>query len=388
MRQRFRFYPTVEQAKTLAGVFGACRWIYNTMLRMRTDAYANGGRISYNDSAAILTKLRHAPETKWLEDISVVPTQQALRHLQTAFKKFYEGNTGYPIFKKKRNKQTAEYTVSAFRYTDGVLSVSRLGKLHVRWSRKFASSPTTITITKCASGRYYVTLVLDEIVEHLPKTNAEIGIDLGINRLATFSNGEHIPNPQHLKSKLKKLARLQRVIYRRKVGSGRREKARLSAAKLQEKISDTRDDYLQKMTTDIVQRFDFISVEDLNVAGMVRNHKLARSIADAGFSPFVRMLEYKCDWYGKEFVKIGMFFPSSKRCFSCGYIMETLPLSVREWDCPECNSHHDRDENAARNILAAGHAVIAQGEKVRPVRAKARKGISRRTVNQLEQVTA
>jgi putative transposase len=386
MRQRFRFYPTPAQASRLAQVFGSCRWAYNTMLRIRTDAYAKGERINYVRSSAIFTELRHATETKWLEEVSSVPTQQSLRHLQVAFQSFFDKRGKYPSFKKKRGKQAAEYTVSGFKYKDGNLSVSQLGKLDVRWSRKFASSPTTVTITKSPAGRYYVTLVLDEVVEHLPKANAEVGIDLGINRLATLSTGERIPNPQHLKSKLKKLARLQRIMSRRKKGSGRKERARIAVAKMQEYIADSRNDYLNKVTTDLVRRFDLIATEDLNVRGMVKNHRLARSISDASFGYFVRMLEYKCEWYGKELVKIDRFFPSSKRCFDCGHIVESLSLSIREWTCPKCGVIHDRDENAAHNILAVGQTVSAQGGRVRRKETSVSKRGVRRTVNQLEHV--
>jgi len=368
----------------LARVFGSCRWAYNTMLRLRTDAYARGEKINYVRSSALFTKLRHAPETKWLEEVSSVPTQQALRHLQAAFQAFFEKRARYPTFKKKCGKQAAEYTASGFKYKNGILSVAQLGKIDVRWSKTFSSSPTTVTITKSPAGRYYVTLVLDEVVKPLPKTNASVGIDLGINRLATLSTGEQIPNPQHLKRKIKKLARLQRIHARRKKGSGRRERARIAVAKLQEAIADSRNDYLQKVTTSLVRRFDFIATEDLNVRGMVKNHHVARSISDASFGSFVQMLEYKCEWYGKMLVKIDRFFPSSKRCFDCGHIVESLPLSVREWTCPVCGVIHDRDENAARNIQAVGHTVIAQGENRRPKRAPARKGVSRRAVNQLE----
>ena len=386
MRQRFRFYPTREQASMLARIFGSCRWAYNTMLRMRTDAHANGEKINYVRSSAIFTELRHAPETKWLEEVSSVPTQQALRHLQSAFQAFFDKRAKYPAFKKKRDKQAAEYTVSAFKYKDGILSIAQLGNLHVRWSKKFSSSPTTVTITKSPAGRYYVTLVLDEVVEHLTETHAEVGIDLGINRLATLSTGERIPNPQHLKIKQKKVARLQRVMARRKKGSGRRERARIAVAKLQESIADSRNDYLQKVTTDLVRRFDLIATEDLNVRGMVRNHRLSRSISDASFGSFIRMLQYKCEWYGRTLVKIDRFFPSSKRCFNCGYIAESLPLSIREWTCPECWDSHDRDENAAQNILAVGRTVFAQGGQVRRKETLVSKRIVRRTVNQLEHV--
>jgi putative transposase len=388
MHLRFRFYPTIKQAAMLAKVFGACRWTYNTMLRIRTDSYAKGVTINYVRSAKMFTEMRHAPETNWLEGISSVPPQQALRHLQNAFQRFFDKKNGYPKFKTKNSRQSAEYTASGFTFRNGVLSVAQLGPIDVRWSRKFSSSPTTVTITKHPSGRYYATLVLDEVVEHLPKTDAAVGIDLGINRLATLSNGERIPNPRHLRKQFVKLARLQKRYARRKNGSGRKQRTQQAIAVVYEKIANSRRDYLHKATTEIVRNFDFVAVEDLNVKGMLHNRCVSLALSDVGMAGFVKMLGYKCEWYGKTFVMVDRFFPSSKRCSSCGYIAESMPLREREWVCPECGVTHDRDENAAHNILAAGHAVAAQGERVRPVRALARKGISRRTVNQVEQGTA
>jgi len=358
------------------------------MLRIRTDSYAKGVTINYVRSAKMFTEMRHAPETNWLEGISSVPPQQALRHLQNAFQRFFDKKNGYPKFKTKNSRQSAEYTASGFTFRNGVLSVAQLGPIDVRWSRKFSSSPTTVTITKHPSGRYYATLVLDEVVEHLPKTDAAVGIDLGINRLATLSNGERIPNPRHLRKQFVKLARLQKRYARRKNGSGRKQRTQQAIAVVYEKIANSRRDYLHKATTEIVRNFDFVAVEDLNVKGMLHNRCVSLALSDVGMAGFVKMLGYKCEWYGKTFVMVDRFFPSSKRCSSCGYIAESMPLREREWVCPECGVTHDRDENAAHNILAAGHAVAAQGERVRPVRALARKGISRRTVNQVEQGTA
>ena len=287
-------------------------------------------------------------------------------------------------------KSSATYVSSAFKWDAGNrnLALAKIGRLNVRWSRTFKSVPTTVTVEKDAAGRYFVCLVLDEGVEPLPKTGESIGVDLGINRLATLSNGERIHNPKHTNTYSRKLARAQRVLARRKKGSHRRNDQRLIVAKIQAKIADTRTDYLHKVTTDLVRRFDTIAIENLNVRGMVKNHSLAKALSDASFGVFGQMLTYKCDWYGKARVRVDRFFPSSKRCSSCGHIVERLPLEIRDWVCPECSAAHDRDENAARNILAAGHAdnQNAQGGRVRPAKAKASKGSVRRTVNRSKKV--
>jgi putative transposase len=358
--------------------------VYNWALRLRTDSYRAGKTISYCVSSSALTKLKETTDHAWLNEVSCVPTQQALRHLQTAYRNFFDKRSAYPSFKKKRDRQAAEYTKSAFKWDadSRTLAVAQLGKLKIRWSRTFASAPSTVTITKDAAGRYFVTLVLDEKIAKFPKTGAVVGIDLGISRLATLSTGERIPNPQHLRAEQRRLVRAQRVLARRVKGSGRRERARLRVAKIQAHIADARTDYLHKVTTDIVRRFDVICLEDLNVRGMVRNHSLARSLSDSALSRFRRFVEYKCEWYGKERKLVDRFFPSSKRCHDCGHIVESLPLSVREWDCPECQAHHDRDANAALNILTAGHAVTARGGRGSRARGTLRTRSVRRTVNQ------
>jgi putative transposase len=227
-------------------------------------------------------------------------------------------------------------------------------------------------------------LVLDEKIATLPKTGAAVGIDLGINRLATLSTGERIPNPKHLSKRTKQLARAQRVLARRKKGSSRRAKQVLKVARIHARIADSRADYLNKVTTDLVRRFDVICMEDLNVRGMVRNHCLARSLSDASFGAFRSMVEYKCGWYGKELKLVDRFFPSSKRCSACGHVVESLPLDIRQWTCPECGASHDRDENAACNILmaAGGQPVTtARGAGARPRKATASRGIPRRSAN-------
>lgn len=389
VRYRFRFYPAPAQKQSLARTFGACRYVYNQALRLRTDSYKAGKTINYHQSSAALTKLKAQEDHVWLNEISCVPVQQSLRHLQTAYRNFFEKRNGYPSFKKKTGKQAAEYTKSAFKWDaeNRNLSLSKIGRLDVHWSRTFKSSPTTVTITKDRAGRYFATLALDEKITSLTKTGEAIGVDLGVSRLATLSTGERIPNPKHLSKRTKQLARAQRVLARRKKGSNRRHRQVLKVARIHARIADSRKDYLDKVTTDLVRRFDVICLEDLNVQGMVRNHCLARSLSDASLGEFRRMIEYKCAWYGKAVKFVDRFFPSSKRCWDCGYVMESLPLNIREWNCPECRVLHDRDENAARNIKqAAGLAVTAQGARVRPRGASAFRGVSRRTVNRLEHI--
>ena len=386
LRYRFRFYPTDEQAKSLVHVFGCCRYVYNFALRLRADSYQVGKTLNYNASSAALTALKSDKDHSWLNDVSCVPLQQALRHLQTAFKHFFKKRAAYPAFKKKRSKQSAEYTRSAFKWNaeSRTLTVAKLGKLKIRWSRTFTSNPTTVTITKDTIGRYFVTFSLDELIEPMTETGESVGVDLGVAQLATLSTGERIQNPRHFNKWQHRLARAQRVLSRRQKGSKRREKARLRAAKIQAHIADARRDYLHKVTTSLVRRFDAIYMEDLNVRGMVRNSRLARSLSDASFFQFRQMVAYKCDWYGKKLKLVDRFFPSSKRCHICGHVIEALPLSVREWCCPECNTRHDRDENAAHNILTAGHAAVnARGGTVRPDKAAALTGKSRRTANHL-----
>lgn len=382
VRYRYRFYPTTPQAAELARVFGSCRYVWNWALRLRTDRYFNDGvSIGYVASSALLTALKRTPEHAWLNDTSSVPPQQALRHLQTAFVNFFEKRTGYPSFKRKDGKQAAEYSRSAFKWKAGTLSLSGLGCLKVRWSRAFTSAPSTVTVTKDTAGRYFVTLVLDETPERLPPVHRAVGIDLGLTTLATLSTGETIANPRPLVAAQSRLAKAQRDLARKRKGSVRRAVAKLKVAKLHARVVDTRADFLHKVTTDLVRRFDVIAIEDLHVRGMTKNHRLARSLQDASFSTFRRMLEYKCQWYGRELRLVDRFYPSSKRCSQCGYILASLPLACRSWTCPECDTCHDRDLNAAHNILAAGQAVTARGETVRPARKTSRVGTSRRSAN-------
>lgn len=368
IRYTYRIYPTKQQILHLEKVFGCCRYVYNRALSVRKEAWEERKEsVSYNKTSALLTSWKRDPETVWLNEVSCVPTQQALRHLQTAFTNFFRKQNDYPVFKKKRDKQSAEYTQRAFKWNsiNKCLTVSGIGKLNVKWSRDFKSYPTTVTITKSPSGKYFVSLVLDEDIKPLPKTGETIGIDLGINNLASLSDGTKIDNPKFLSVKMKKLKKQQRILSRRQKGSERWNRQRLKVARLHEAIANSRKDYLDKLTTGLVRDFDTIAIEDLAVSNMVKNRKLSRAISEIGFYSFRQMLAYKCDWYGKELVVIDRFYPSTKLCNICGFKNQSLTLADREWICPECGAEHDRDHNAAINILAAGHAVKARGENVR-----------------------
>ncbi len=311
--------------------------------------------MNYKVVSAAWTQHKKSSDSAFLKETSSVPQQQALRHLQTAFDRFFSKVSKYPKFKKKKSAQSATYANTAFEWKAGCsndLRVFKLGRLKIKWSRKFTSAPTTVTITKDCSDRYFVTLCLDEPKpKELKKTKKKIGIDLGIARLATLSNGERVANPRHTMKYADKLAKAQRVLSRRVEGGSRWNRQRLKVAKCHAKIVDCRKDYLDKLTIDLIKRFDVLAIEDLNVRSMVKNHNFAKHVSCASFGQFRLMLEYKAAWYGKEIRVADRFFPSSKRCSSCGFIHDKMPLDVREFKCVSCGVKHDRDENAAKNIL-------------------------------------
>ena len=368
---RFRFYPTPEQEVILAQTFGCVRFVYNHMLRLRSEAWEQRQeRMGYHDTSAALTLLKKQPEYPWLNDVSSVPLQQALRHLQTAFGNFFAKRGRYPQFKRKSGRQSAEYTASAFRWDGQVLKLAKMdAPLDVRWSRQIpqGAKVTTVTVSKDAAGRYFVSLLCDDVVCAKPEAPSQVGIDLGLTHFAILSDGEKIPALNAFRKHEKKMAKLQRKLAKKKKGSKNRTKARLKVAKLHAKIADIRKDFTHKLSTRLIHENQVIAIETLAVSNMKKNRKLAKSIGDAGWAEFVRQLEYKARWYGRELVKIDRWHPSSKRCSDCGYTAEKMPLNVRQWTCPDCGSSHDRDVNAARNVLAAGLAVSARGEAVSPV---------------------
>jgi putative transposase len=353
---------------------GCTRLVYNRALVARTEAwYEKQERVGYAETSAMLTLWKQEEELQFLNEVSCVPLQQGLRHLQTAFTNFFAGRTQYPTFKKKQNGGSAEFTKSAFKFKDSQVFLAKsLEPLAIRWSRTLpkGAEPSTITVKLSPSGRWTVSLLVDVEIKPLPGSPNQIGIDLGLTSLVALSSGEHVANPKGFKAKRQKLRKAQKALSRKQKGSNNRYKARLKVARVHETISDARKDFLHKLTTRLVRENQTIAIEDLAVKNMLKNRKLSLSISDASWGELVRQLTYKCDWYGRTLIKIDRWFPSSKRCGNCGYIVEKLTLNIRAWDCPQCGTHHDRDLNAAKNILAAGLAVSVCGASVRPEQRK------------------
>ncbi|MEH2361363.1 RNA-guided endonuclease InsQ/TnpB family protein [Nostoc sp.] len=369
---KYRFYPTPEQENLLRRTMGCTRLVYNRALAARTQAwYEHSRRVGYIETSGMLTSWKKQEDLQFLNEVSSVPLQQGLRHLQTAFSNFFAGRAKYPNFKKKHNGGNAEFTSSAFRFRDGQVFLAKTSEsLAIRWSRQLPQGvePSTISVKLSPSGRWTVSLLVDIEIQRLPESSKQVGVDLGISSLVVLSSGEKIANPKGFKAKKAKLRKAQKSLSRKQKGSNNRHKACLVVAKIHAEISDARNDFLHKLTTRLVRENQTIAVEDLAVKNMLKNELLALAISDASWGELVRQFEYKCDWYGRNFVKIDRWFPSSKRCGNCGHIVDKLPLNAREWNCPNCGTHHDRDINASRNILAAGLAVAVCGANIRPDR--------------------
>ncbi|GGW67701.1 RNA-guided endonuclease InsQ/TnpB family protein [Vreelandella hamiltonii] len=363
---KYRFYPTPEQATLLARTFGCVRFVWNAVLRYRTDAfYQRQEKIGYTDASAFLTQLKKQPDTAFLAEVSSVPLQQCLRHQQTAFKNFFAKRARYPSFKSKKHRQSATFASSAFSYRDGKITLAKCSEpLSIRWSRELPSAPGTVTVSKDAAGRYFISCLCKVDTDALPITPKMVGIDLGLKDLFVTSDGMRVNNPRHTARYARKLARAQRQLSRKRKGSNNRARARLKVAKCYAKIADTRLDRLHKLTRQIVNENQVIAAESLQVKNMVKNPHLSNAISDVGWGELVRQLDYKAAWAGRQFVQIDRWYPSSKRCHGCGFVMESLPLNIRMWDCPGCGTEGiDRDLNAARNILQAGTALLAGAER-------------------------
>lgn len=366
---RYRFDPTPQQETLLRRTFGCVRLVYNRALNERSEAWATGKKSLTNAKQdRALTAWKKTPELLFLNEVSSVPLQQALRHLQTAYSNFFAKRARYPKFKRRHDGQSATFTRSAFRMIDGELWLAKMdAPLQIVWSRPLPEgvTPSTVTVSLDAAGRWHVSLLCEDArIKPLPKINAAVGVDVGLEALATLSTGERIANPRHGKKQLERQARLARALSRKKKGSKNRAKAKLRLARLHARVADRRRDHLHKLSTRLVRENQAIVVEDLNVRGMLRNHCLARSIGDASWGELTQQLEYKCTWYGRELVRVDRFFPSSKTCSACGHVLESLSLKVRRWTCPRCSAEHQRDHNAAKNLLAAGLAVDACGAGV------------------------
>ena len=363
---QFRFYPDQQQENLLARTFGCVRFVYNSILRYRTDAYHQAQtKVNYSGANAKLTEIKQLPEFAFLNDVSSVPLQQCLRNQQTAFKNFFAGRAQYPAFKSKKHRQSAEFTYRAFTFKNGELKLAKCDKpLNIQWSRQLPSAPTTITVSKDHAGRYFVSCLCEFEPMLLPVTDKKVGIDVGIKDLFVTSDGFKSGNPCHTAKYAAKLAKYQRRLAKKKLGSKNRLKAKRKVARIHAKIADCRMDNLHQLSRKLINENQVVCAENLAVKNLIKNPTLAKHIADASWGEFTRQLEYKANWTGRTYVEIDRFFPSSKRCACCGFVSESMPLDVRSWECSECSVTHDRDVNAAVNILAAGLAVLAFGENV------------------------
>jgi putative transposase len=369
---RCRAYPHQAQQAVLNRTFGCVRVVWNRTLAARRRLWdAEGKGLSYAASDAALTQIKKSPGLAFLNEVSSVPLQQALRHQHQAFSAFFGKRARYPRFKSRRARQSAHYTRSAFAMRGGVLRLAKIdGPLRFVWSWPDLDvtglEPTMVTVSREPDGRWYVTFAIDgEPPGQLQRTGHAVGVDLGVQHFAVTSNGDRIANPRHLERKASNLARYQRRLTRCRKGSANRAKARAKVARAHRKVRSARRDFLHRASTRLVRDNDMIVIEDLNVSGMIGNRHLARVISDCGWGEFRRQLEYKCERYGRTLVVIDRWYPSSKTCSACGYLLAELSLGTRHWTCPSCGTWHDRDVNAAKNIMAAGRAVTACGADVR-----------------------
>lgn len=385
LRYNYRLYPTPGQQQALAKAFGCTRVVFNDGLHEREQAreaglpYVTDGELSKR-----LTMSKRNPERAWLAEVSAAVLQQALADLNSAYRNFFNSLSGKrkgcklapPRFRsRKDSRQTIRFTKNAcFKVLgDGRLRLPKIGDVEVRWSRRLSAEPTSVTVIKDAAGRYFASFVVQAGDVPLPRSDSEIGIDLGLTHFAVRSDGTKVAAPQFLRKAARRLRKLQKSLCRKERGSNRRKKAALKVAKAHARVADTRRDWLHKLSTNVVRDNQAIYVEDLCVVGLGRT-RLAKSVHDAGWSTFTAMLEYKAARAGRTFGRVDRFFPSTRMCSDCGRLGDKLPLNVRSWTCP-CGATHDRDVNAALNILAAGRADSNdRGAQVRPAATLAPRG--------------
>jgi putative transposase len=376
VRYRYRIYPSPAQQQALARAFGCARVVYNDCLRVRDEAYAAGEKISDTEvQRRVVTLAKQTPEREWLAEVASVALVQACQDARRAYRNWFDSmsgkrkgrKVGHPSFRRKHQRQSIRFTRNGFALHDERLYVAKVGDLTVRWSRDLPSTPSSVTVIREPDGQYYASFVVEREVTPVPPRESEIGIDLGLARLVVTSDGDVISNPRFLRAKERKLARAQRALARKQIGSANRAKSRRRVAVLHRKVRETRLDHAHKTALRLVRDNQAVYAEDLCVSGLART-RMAKSVYDAGWSQLLRLVEEKAAQYGRTFARVGRFEPTSQVCSACGVKDGPKPLSVRAWTCPVCGTVHDRDVNAAKNVLALGRreSLNACGGQVRP----------------------
>ena len=365
---KFRIYPDKAQEELIQKTFGCTRYVYNHYLAMRKEKYESD-KTTFNYYACSSDLTSHKKDKEWLREVDATALQSSLNDLDIAYQNFFRrvkggDKPGYPRFKSKRdNRKSFKSKVvgSNIRLLDEHIRLPKLGNIKCRVSKQIEGRIISATVSQNPSGKYFVSVLCTAVdIQPMDKTGAIVGVDLGLKELAITSDGQHFSNPKHFAKSQKKLAKLQRELSRKSKGSNNREKARIKVARLHEHVANQRLDNAHKMTTSLVRDYDLIAIETLVPKNMVKNRRLAKAISDASWGEIVRQLEYKCNWYGKELVNVDRFYPSSQTCNSCGFKnSNTKNLAVREWDCPKCGARHDRDVNAAKNILDEGLRILS-----------------------------